>query len=154
VVSVRCLNHCLINSWTSHPASLFYTLHITHKRFGSSSDPSINGRLHYPSNDLDRSLNEDVTDKIRQYRVDYNNRPSNAISFISGIPSTSGPVPLPPRGVRLTTQDQSGQHTMILTKVVTLRINLNIDGEPIVFKSHTHRHSYIGLLFTSCFIAS
>jgi hypothetical protein len=28
-----------------------------HDRFGSSSDPSLNGHLHY-SNDLDRSLNE------------------------------------------------------------------------------------------------
>ena len=42
---------------------------ITHERFESSSDPSINGHLHYP-NDLDRSLKEVVTDKIRQYHTD------------------------------------------------------------------------------------
>jgi hypothetical protein len=53
------------------------------------SDPGIDGHLHYP-NDLDRSLNETVTDKIRVYLTDYNNRPSNAISFMPGIPSTSG----------------------------------------------------------------
>jgi hypothetical protein len=64
-------------------------LHITHDRFGSSSDPSINGHLHYP-NDLDGSLNEDAANKIRQYRADYNNRPSNTISFIPAIASTSG----------------------------------------------------------------
>jgi hypothetical protein len=64
-------------------------LHITHNRFGSSSDPSINGHLHYP-NDLDGSLNEDVVDKIRQYHTDYNNRPSNTISFMSDVSSTSG----------------------------------------------------------------
>ena len=43
----------------------------------SSCDPSINGHLHYP-NDIDRSLNETVTDKIRKYRVDYNNNPPNS----------------------------------------------------------------------------
>ncbi len=71
------------------PVSLVVDLHITHDRFGSSSDPSINGHLHYP-NDLDGSLKEDVTDKIRQYHTDYNNRPSNPISFMSVIASTSG----------------------------------------------------------------
>jgi hypothetical protein len=59
------------------------------KRFGWRSDPSINWHLHYP-NDVDRSLNETVVDKIRQYRADYNNRTSNAISFMPPIPSTSG----------------------------------------------------------------
>jgi hypothetical protein len=38
----------------------------------------------------DRPLNEDATDKIRAYREDYNNRPSNAISFMPAIDSTSG----------------------------------------------------------------
>jgi hypothetical protein len=43
------------------------------------------------THDLDRSLNETVVDKIRVYRTDYNNRPSNDISFMSPIASTSGP---------------------------------------------------------------
>jgi hypothetical protein len=43
---------------------------IVHKRFGSSSDPSINGHLHYP-NDVDRSLNEAAADKIRKNRADH-----------------------------------------------------------------------------------
>jgi hypothetical protein len=71
------------------PVSLVLDLHITHDRFGSISDPSINGHLHYP-NDVDRSLNEHAADKIRQYRTDYYNRPSNAISFMPGIVGTSG----------------------------------------------------------------
>ena len=58
---------------------LVIDLRITHDRFGSSSDPSLNGHLHYP-NDLDGPLNEAVTDKIHQYRADYNNRPSNGPS--------------------------------------------------------------------------
>jgi hypothetical protein len=36
------------------------------------------------------SVSQDATDKIRQYRSDYNNRPSNDISFKSDIGSTSG----------------------------------------------------------------
>ena len=64
-------------------------LRIAHERFGSSSGPSINGHLHYLS-DLDRPPNKDPVDKIRQYHTDYNNRPSNVISFMSDIGSTSG----------------------------------------------------------------
>ena len=64
-------------------------LRITHDRFGSSSDPNLNGHLHYP-NDIDRSLNEAATDKIRKYRADYNNNPPNDISFMPDIASTSG----------------------------------------------------------------
>ena len=71
------------------PVPLVLDLRIAHDIFGSSSDPSINGHLHYP-NDLDRSLNEAAADKIRQYRADYHNRPSNPISFMPAIASTSG----------------------------------------------------------------
>ncbi len=71
------------------PVPLVLDLLIAHDRFGSSSDPSINGHLHYP-HDLYRSLNEAAADKIRQYRADYNNRPSNAISFMPAIASSSG----------------------------------------------------------------
>jgi hypothetical protein len=48
---------------------LVLDLRIAHERFGSSSDPSINGHLQYP-NDVDRSLNEAAADKIRKYRSD------------------------------------------------------------------------------------
>jgi hypothetical protein len=46
------------------PAPLVLDLRIAHDRFGSSSDPSLNGHLHYP-NDMDESLNEAAADKIR-----------------------------------------------------------------------------------------
>jgi hypothetical protein len=68
---------------------LVLDLRIAHDRFGSSSDLSINGHLHYP-NDVDRSLNEAAADKIRKYRADYNNNPPNALSFIPAIASTFG----------------------------------------------------------------
>ena len=71
------------------PVPLVLDLRIEHDRFESSSDPSINGNLHYP-NDIDRSLNETVSDKIRKYRDDYNNNPPNPISFMTSIACTSG----------------------------------------------------------------
>jgi hypothetical protein len=50
----------------------------------------VNGQLHYPpTEDIDRSLNEVAADKIRDYRADYNNRPSNAISSIPAVARTS-----------------------------------------------------------------
>ena len=39
--------------------------------------------------DLDRPLNETVDDKIRNNRPDYNNRPSDSISFIPDVVDTS-----------------------------------------------------------------
>jgi hypothetical protein len=45
-------------------------LRIAYDRFGSSSDPSLNGNLHNPNN-IDRSLNEVADNKIRKYHVDY-----------------------------------------------------------------------------------
>ncbi len=65
------------------PVPLVLDLLITHDRFGSNSDPTINGTLHYPNpNDIDRSLNETGTDKIRKYHSDYNNNPPKDISFM------------------------------------------------------------------------
>ncbi len=64
--------------WVPGPVPFVMGLCITHERWGSSSDPSINGHLHYP-NDLDRSHNEVADDKLRSYRVDYKNRPSSPI---------------------------------------------------------------------------
>ena len=80
---------------TAGPVPLVLDLRIAHDRFGSTSDPTLNGHLHYP-NDLDRSLkrslNEAAADKIRKYRADYNNNPPNAISCMPAIASTSGEV--------------------------------------------------------------
>jgi hypothetical protein len=73
------------------PVPLVLDLRIAHDHFGSSSDPNLNGKLHYPNpNDIDRSLTEAVDDKIRKYRADYNNNPPNAVSFMPAIASTSG----------------------------------------------------------------
>jgi hypothetical protein len=71
------------------PVPLVLDLRIAHDRVGSSTDPTLNGHLKYPNN-LDQSLNETAADKIRKYRVDYNNRPPSVVSFMSGMTSTSG----------------------------------------------------------------
>jgi hypothetical protein len=71
------------------PVLLVLDLRIAHDRFGSSSDPNLNGKLHW-SNDIDKSLNEAAAEKIRKYRADYNNNPPNATSFMPSIASTSG----------------------------------------------------------------
>jgi hypothetical protein len=73
----------------SNPVPVVMDLRIVHDRFGSRSDPCLNGQLHYP-NDIDKSLNEVVTDTIRENRVDYNNNPPHTVSFIPAITSTSG----------------------------------------------------------------
>ena len=68
---------------------LVLDLRIAHDRVGSSTDPTLNGHLRYPTI-LDQSLNDAAADKIRKYRADYNNRPPSVVSFIPDIPSTSG----------------------------------------------------------------
>ncbi len=148
---------------------LVLDLRIAHDRFGSSSDPSLNGNLHYPNN-IDRSLNEADDDKIRKYRADYNNNPPNTISFMSAITSTSGSLHsefvrilflqdhretdrfFAASGVQLaqTDRDQFHYHHstvsshlksrvgLTLSKAAALRINLHIDGAPIISRTHTH----------------
>ncbi len=69
-------------------------LHNTHERFGSSSHTSINGHFHYP-NDVDMSLNETDSDKIRKYRDDYNNNPPNDNSTENnGLLTQQTPIPM------------------------------------------------------------
>ncbi len=71
------------------PVPLVLDLRIDHDRFGSSADPALNGKLHYPNN-IDESLNKAANDKIRKYRADYNNNPPNAVAFMPAIAGTNG----------------------------------------------------------------
>jgi hypothetical protein len=71
------------------PVPFVLDLRIAHDRFGSSSDPSLNGHLHYP-NDIDKSPQEAADDKIRKYRADYNHNPPTSVSFMPAVASTSG----------------------------------------------------------------
>ncbi len=55
---------------TSGPVPLVLDLRIAHDRFGSSFDPNLNGKLHYPNpNDINRSLTKTTSDKIRSCRL-------------------------------------------------------------------------------------
>ena len=74
---------------TEGPVPLVLDLRIVHDRLGSSSDPNLNGHLHYP-HDVDKSLNEGTTDKIRKYRVDYHHNPPSSVSCMTPIVITSG----------------------------------------------------------------
>ena len=146
---------------------------IVHERFGSSSDPSINGHLHYPHDDLYVIVGvmKDWKLKLWELHTSYtldNNRPSNTISFMSVITSKSDRLHsdfvfllflqdhretdrfFVVSGVQVA-QSTSGQFHYrrttsshlkskvenILTKTAGLWITLNIDGAPIVSKSHT-----------------
>ena len=157
---------------------LVLDLRIAHERWGSSSDPSINGHLHYP-NDIDRSLNEATDDKIRKYHTHYNNNPPKSISFVPDIDSTSGRLHsefvhllflqthretdrfFADSGVQLAQyhRDQfhcrhsavSSQFKSKVDNILTaLRITLNIDRAPVECRSHTHpSHSQTSRLLTS-----
>ncbi len=110
---------------------LVLDLRIAHDRLGSSSDPTLNGHLKYPNN-LDQSLNDETADKIRKYRVDYNNRPPSVVSFMTSIASTSDR--LHSEFVRLLFSqahretDRFFASSGALAKEADLRINLNLDG--------------------------
>jgi hypothetical protein len=148
------------------PVPLVVDLRITHDRFRSRSDPSLNGHLHYP-NDIDKSLNEVAVDKIRKYRSDY---PPTTVTFMTAIASTSGRLHsefvrflflhvhwetdrfFVGSGVQVAQTDRDQFHLrhvtfssqfknrvgLTLDKSSSLRVNLNIDGVTITSKSHTH----------------
>jgi hypothetical protein len=63
------------------PVPLVLDLRVAHDRVDSSPDPTLNGHLRYPNN-LDQSLNDTGTDKLRKYRVDYNNNPPRDVGFM------------------------------------------------------------------------
>ncbi len=79
VVKIRG-HHCVDIELTGYlanesgPVPLVIHLRVSHDRVGSSADPTLNGHLRYPYN-LEQSLNDKTTDKIRKYRADYNNNP-------------------------------------------------------------------------------
>jgi hypothetical protein len=63
--------------------------HTTHK-VKTQHVTKYRGRHLQNPNDIDKSLNETTTDKIRKYHTDYNNNPPSTVSFMSDIASTSG----------------------------------------------------------------
>ena len=160
------------------PVPLVLDLRIAHERFGSSSNPSLNGNLHYPN----RSINEAAADKIRKYRADYNQNPPSAVAFMPAIASTSGRLHsefirllflqahretdrfFAASGVQLAQHNSGLFHFHratysahlkskcgnLLAKAAALRVNLNLDGAHITSQSHTHpSYSQTSRLLTS-----
>ena len=74
---------------TTGPVSLVLDLRVAHDRVDSSTDPDLNGHLRYPNN-LDQSLNDTSTDKLRKYHDDYNFNPTRGTGFMPVIDSTFG----------------------------------------------------------------
>ena len=73
---------CLANA--TGPVPLVLDLRIAHDRWGSGSNPNLNGHLHYPT-DIHRTLYETTSDKILQYRVDYSIVPLTLFPYVSYV---------------------------------------------------------------------
>jgi hypothetical protein len=65
----------------SGPVPLVLDLRVDHDRVDSSADPALNRHLRYPNN-LDQSLHDAATDKLRKYRADYNFNPPRGVGFV------------------------------------------------------------------------
>jgi hypothetical protein len=170
-----------IGKWPRRP-SHGQTVTGTQKRIGPmwNSDPSyffwVLDTYFTRTIWIGHYLNESVGDKIRSYRADYNNRPSNTISFVPHIGSTftkwicaTSSFTRSPGNWPIFCRFRSSSSTIyqwpvplpcgvllaekisnILAKAAILRIVLNIDDTPIPSKSHTHpSHSQTSRLLTS-----
>jgi hypothetical protein len=126
----------------SGPVSLVLDFRVAHDRFGSSSDPSLNGNLHYPNN-IDRSRNESSTSgrfhsEFVRLLFLQTHRETDRFFAVSGVQlAQSDRDQFHFRRVVFTQQLKS-RVDLTLTKETTLRITLNLDGAPITSKSHTH----------------
>jgi hypothetical protein len=163
------------------PVSLVLDLRVTHDRVDSSDDPTLNGHLRHPNNldqSLDDTAAEKLRKYRTDYNFNPTRGVGfmSAIDSTSGrlhrefirilfLQSHRETDHLTVSGVMSARSDRGFfhyRHTVfssmlksrvgnILTKTVTLRINLNIDGSSIVSKSHTHpSHSQTSRLLTSC----
>jgi hypothetical protein len=155
-------------------------LHIAHDRVGSSTDPTLNGHLRYPNHldqslndaavDKIRKYRADYNNNppsvvsfmpdiaitsgrlhsefIRLLQV---HRETDRFFTASGVPlvqSTSGGFFHFRRAAYFSTL--KSKRGNLLVKDAALRIDLNLDGEPITSKSHTHpSHSQTSRLLTS-----
>ena len=108
------------------PVSLVLDRHITHERWGSTTNPSLNGQLYYPRpTDIDTPLNQTDSDKIRDYRTDYNNRPFDTISWMTMELSEESDQFRLLHTSCLT--NLMGSVGLILTKTSVMRISIPLD---------------------------
>jgi hypothetical protein len=132
---------------------MFLDLRIDHDRFGSSSNPDLNGKLHW-TNDMDMSLNEDVgrvhSEFIRILFVQPH-READRFFAASGVQSAQSNMGVFFHFRRAAFSSMvKSRVSSILAKASDLRMNLNLDAVPITSKSHTHPlHSQTSRLLTS-----
>jgi hypothetical protein len=109
-------------------------LRVAHDRVGSSADPALNGHLRYPNN-LDQSLHDTTSTKVRKYRAIGKLTAFFAVSGVMSSQSDRGFFHYLRTVFSSMLKPRVGN---ILVKSSALRINLNIDGSSIASKSHTH----------------
>jgi hypothetical protein len=148
---------------------LVLVLLITHERWGSNTDPTLNGHLHHP-NDLNKPLNEVASDTIRKFRTDYkNNPPNNTISFMSTIVLTSGRLHgefvrilflqahretdrfFAPSGVQLTQHNRGGfhYHRSAFSRQIKTKTDSNLPKASVLRLISHPSHSQVSRLLTS-----
>ena len=162
------------------PVPLVLDLRIAHDRVGSSADPTLNGHLKYPNNldqSLNDAAAEKIRKYRADYN---NRPPSAVsfmpaiasttgrlhsefvrLSFLqahretdrffaaSGVQSAQSTSVFHFRRAAFLQQLKS-KVVLTLAKTTDLRITLNLDGSPIISKSHTHpSHSQTSRLLTS-----
>jgi hypothetical protein len=116
----------------------------------SGTDPNHNGHLKYPNN-LDQSLDDSPSDKIRKYFIFLqSHRETDRFFTSSGVLS-----PQSDRGFFHYHRAPFSDHLknkvgLTLAKTTSLRITVNLDGAPITSRTHTHSsHSQTSRLLTS-----
>jgi hypothetical protein len=77
----RCLNHCLIKSWTSHPASSFYTLHKI-RLMSASTVVSASGLA--GSQDREPSFFEHLLNDVELVTLDEAAKKMDKVQFLHG----------------------------------------------------------------------
>ncbi len=145
------------------PVTLVLDLRVPHDRVGSSVDPVLNGHLRYPNN-LDQSLNDTVTVKLRKYRVDYNFNPSRGVGFMTcsfrsyvfTIRSWIYHLVTVSSMIKSTLANFSSFSLVFVFRWSNSTTNpvseRRVDSSLLVLSLSCHRYQYISLLFSLRFI--
>jgi hypothetical protein len=96
--------------------------------------------------DIDKSLNDPTTDKIRKYRSDYNNYPSVTVTFIPTVTSTS--ERLHSEFVRLLFLQTIGKLTTFFQLQEFSSRNLTVDTSTSTVRCSPHRLNRVWVTFS------
>ena len=113
---------------------LVLDLRITHELFGSSSDPSLNGHLHYPN---DIPLGGYIVNSLDCYSYRIIGKLTVFLQ-LQEFSLRNQPVDYSTSVARRSLHSLKLKVGSTLAKATSLRVNLNIDGAPITSRTHTH----------------